>query len=252
MITGWATTGTAPTLDDLIESARSYFANILLPFGKAIQMSLDKFLEELGKVEVVKDEGRQLPRILATAHGVMWRSNVDKIFSMYRRWASHIVLPKVLIIYDTMYGATERMARAIWQGAVEYVDGEQKSGRRAQVVIMNSKEAHYTRSADEMLDSAVLAIGSPSLNNGVLPSLGDHMTFLKGLRAERRSGLAFGSYGWGPTGPNTLTKWLEECGIESAGETITVQFAVDEATLRKCYEAGRNLARIAIAKGVPY
>lgn len=96
-----------------------------MPFGKTINTALDKLLKNLPAVDqknpAFKPESEKspLPRVLATAHGIMWRKHVDKIVELYRRWATNPVLPKVTIIFDTMYGSTEKMARAIFQGIAE-------------------------------------------------------------------------------------------------------------------------------------
>lgn len=251
LLSGMATVGCRPTLDDLIEHTRSYYANILMPFGKIIAKTLDKFLEQSAAVEkelnVVQQQGKSLPRVLATAHGVMWRSHTDLVVSLYRYWTASRCLPKVLVLYGTMYGATEKMARAIAQGIIEYRSDE---GKSAKCVLLSAQDVHATSSADEALDAACIAVGSPTLNNFYLPIMGPHLAYLRGLRPEGRSGFAFGSFGWGATGTAALAKWLDETSITQAVPPLSVQFTPDAQALQKCYEAGRTLARIACEKGV--
>lgn len=242
--------GKNPTLSDLVERAHSFYANILPPFGKLITSVLGKFVKEVAKVEIVHDEGRALPRIIATAHGIIWRKHVDLIVSLYSRWAASTLLPRVVILYDTMYGATERMARAIAQGVHDYA-GE--DGKKAEAVILLASTEHITRTADESLEAACFAVGSPSFNNNYLPTLGSHLELIKGFRYVGRKALAFGSYGWAPTGQKALAETLKSSGLDLIQEQpITVQFSVTEAVLQKCYEAGKALAKAAVEKGVPY
>ena len=241
--------GKNPTLSDLVERAHSFYANILPPFGKLITTVLGKFVKEVAKVEIVHDEGRALPRIIATAHGIIWRKHVDLIVSLYSRWAASTLLPRVAIMYDTMYGATERMARAIAQGVHDYVS---EDGKKAEAVILLASAEHITRTADECLEAACFAFGSPSFNNNYLPTLGSHLELIKGFRYVGRHALAFGSYGWAPTGQKALAETLKNSGLELIQDPITVQFSVTEPVLQKCYEAGKQLAKIAVEKGVPY
>ncbi len=49
----------------------------------------------------------------------------------------------------------------------------------------------------DVLFSQAILVGSPTLNNGMLPTVGAFLTYLKGLRPKKRIGFAFGSYGWG-------------------------------------------------------
>lgn len=250
LLSGKASVGIHPTLDDLIEHTRSYYANILMPFGRPIIKALDKFLEQSVLVEKelgVQQGGRSLPRVLATAHGVMWRSHAELVVSLYRHWTAQHCLPKVLVLYSTMYGATEKMARAIAQGVLEYRGDD---GKTAKCVLLSAHDVHATASADEAIDAACIAVGSPTLNNFYLPVMGPHLAYLRGLHPEGRSGMAFGSYGWGASGTAALSKWLEEAAIAQAVPSISVQFTPDTQILQKCYEAGRTLARIACEKGI--
>lgn len=241
--------GKNPTLSDLVERAHSFYANILPPFGKLITTVLGKFVQEVAKVELVHDEGRALPRVIATAHGIIWRKHVELIVTLYSRWAASTLLPRVAILYDTMYGATERMARAIAQGVHDYTADD---GKKAEAVILLASAEHITRTADECLEAACFAVGSPSFNNNYLPTLGSHLELIKGFRYVGRKAIAFGSYGWAPTGQKALAETLKSSGLELVQDPITVQFSVTEPVLQKCYEAGKALAKIAVEKGVPY
>ena len=236
-----------PTLCDLIERARSYYANILTPFGGPITAALNRLVAHLTKGRKV-----ELPRVLATAHGVAWRRHVSLIMGLYRQWAStpriggpvvcssnapcHCLLPKVVVLYDTMYGATERMAREVARGAAD---------AKAVPVVLKAALEKTTRTVDELFDAACVALGSPTLNNGCLPALAMHMTFVKGLQFKNRKGVAFGSYGWNTMGQKALSGFLKEAGIEEVCQPISAQFTPSEDVLKKCYEAGVMLGKIA-------
>ncbi|MGB9590620.1 MAG: FprA family A-type flavoprotein, partial [Candidatus Hydrothermia bacterium] len=64
-------------------------------------------------VEAVKSLS---PRIIAPSHGVIWRRDVQKVIELYETWASGSIESRATLIYDTMYGATEEMAKAIEEG----------------------------------------------------------------------------------------------------------------------------------------
>jgi len=87
----------------LMEEAATYYANIVMPFGNQVRKAYEK----------VKD----LPlKMLATSHGLIWRTHVKEIVEAYVEWAEGVTDERVLVIYDTMWGSTEKMAEAIAEG----------------------------------------------------------------------------------------------------------------------------------------
>lgn len=109
------------------------------------------------------------------------------IVELYKQWTTTTMLNKqpasgrsrVVILYDTMYGATERMAEEIARGV--------RDADRIPVVLKASLET-VTRTADELFSAGAIALGSPTLNNGCMPTLAMHMTFIKGLGFKGRRG----------------------------------------------------------------
>jgi len=239
-----------PNMHELIEIARSYYANILMPFGKTITIAISKLTGLLPAVDKtnphfnIANERSALPRVLATAHGISWRRNPEIIVELYKKWATNPVLPKVVILYDTMYGSTEKMARAIQQGVSEYREGE----KRVAVVLLNLRENHITIAANEVLDAACIAWGSCALNNEILPTVARAMNYIKGLKPVGRSGTVFGSYGWSPSAVNNLGKSVQEMGTELIVPPIACQFTPETKVLQACYDAGSKMAAHALKK----
>lgn len=106
--------GTCPFADQYTEysleyEAKKYYANILLPFSAQIK-KLFKQIEDLG-LEF---------NIIAPDHGPIWRGNdVSKILGWYKKWCEPIKGENALIVYDTMWGSTEKMARVLAEGVAE-------------------------------------------------------------------------------------------------------------------------------------
>ena len=93
-------------LPAVMDEAKTYYANIVMPYGKAVL----KTLERLAGLEI---------GMIAPSHGLIWRRHVAEIVAAYRAWANHRSWPKVLVIYDTMWESTAAMARAILDGAAQ-------------------------------------------------------------------------------------------------------------------------------------
>ena len=75
-----------------------------------------------------------------------------------------------------------------------------------EVKLLNIRKIPRNHIMKEMLDAIpAFTVGSPTLNNGLFPTVGDFLVYLKGLRPQKKKAMAFGSYGWGggalKTGP---------------------------------------------------
>jgi len=210
---------------DLIPAAAEYYANILMPFGVPL-------LRYLGRL---KEYGVS-PKQIAPSHGVVWKRDLDEILRAYTTWANGKGREKVLVIYDSMWGSTEIMAKEIAETA-------RKAG--VEVKLLHLRKNTRNHIMKEMLDSAAFAIGSPTLNNGIFPSVGDFLAYLKGLRPPKKKAAAFGSYGWGGGAVKTIEQELKSSGVELLEPGIQVRYRPDESDLEMCRELGRQLAEIA-------
>ncbi len=202
--------------------AAAYFANILLPYSSRIT----KLLTKLASTDLPS-------ALLATDHGPIWRRGQDWILSAYHRWAAQAPTRKAVIIYDTMWQSTETMARAIADG-ITSVGGA--------VRLFNLRTAHRSDVATELLEAGALIVGTPTLNDQMFPTVADVLTYLKGLKPQRKIGAVFGSHGWTGSGVNDVKKMLEEMNVELVAESLKVKYVPDAAALHACRELGRQMA----------
>jgi flavorubredoxin len=212
--------------DVVMAEAKTYYANIVMPYGKPVAKVLDR-------------AATLAVETIAPSHGVVWRRGAAGIITAYRRWSVQEPAPKVLVVYDTMWGSTREMARAIQEGAAEEdVDARLCDARR---------ESHTTL-ATETLDAAGLACGSPTLNGTLMPQMAAALTYLKGLRPLGKTGFAFGSYGWSKGGAAAVEQYLKDMNVQLLREPLQAQYAPGPAVLDECRRAGRLLAQAALAK----
>lgn len=223
-------------LPKLLEEAKSYYANIVAPYGKQVL----NVLKAVGGLEI---------ELIAPAHGVMWRSHIADILAAYPAWASGKYAPKVLVIYDSMWQSTEMMAEEIYAGAVEYgrqIAKENPDAPRLDVQLMHARKTTLTRVAHEALDAAAVAFGSPTLNAYLMPSMASILAYFQGLKFREKTAVAFGSFGWGPGGPETIQKRLEEIKYPAITPApIKAKQRPDAAALEACRNAGAELAKAA-------
>jgi len=204
----------------IMEEAKTYYANIIMPYGKQVAATMEKVA------------GLDIDMI-APSHGVIWRSFAGDIVGCYQNWVQCRPKPKVLVLYDSMWESTGRMAAAIHEGA---------SQPGVEALLHHIRRTNLTRIASEVLDAAAIAIGSSTLNQGPMPMMGAVLTYLKGLRPANKLGLAFGAYGWTKGGQEAVQETMKAMKWDLAREMIAVPYSPNPEELAACREAGGLLA----------
>ena len=210
-------------LSMLLRHAAKYYANIILPFSNLVQ----KLLSLVKEMDLEVD-------MIAPDHGVIWRRNRGKILECYDEWSQQRSRVKALVIYDTMWHSTERMAKAI-------VDGLVQEG--VSVRMFDLATNHRSDIITEVLDAGALVIGSPTLNNGMLPRMADFLHYMKGLRPANKIGAAFGSYGWSGEAVRLINAIMEEMKFTVIDPGIKVQYVPVHDDLKRCAELSRKVAK---------
>jgi len=96
----------------------------------------------------------------------------------------------------------------------------------------------------EILEAKAVVIGSPTLNNGVLPQVAELLSELKGLRFKGRIGAAFGCYGWGGGATKVIKEALDQSGITVALPELECNWHPDQDLLNRCFQFGVELAKV--------
>lgn len=203
----------------VVYETKQYFANIMMPMSGQVL----KMLEQLG--DVLEDVD-----VLATDHGPIWRGNTAGVVEYYRDWAQQKKTDKALIVYDTMWGSTEKMARVIADG-IESVGAECK--------LMSTSVNHRSAIATEVVGVGALLVGSPTLNGGVYPPVADFLTYIRGLSPKNKFAVAFGSYGWNGKAVVEVNRYFSEMGLEVISDGQLAKYVPDGNDLQKCFELGK-------------
>ncbi|MDF2803364.1 MAG: flavoprotein [Anaerocolumna sp.] len=207
---------------ELFAEAIKYYANILTPFSALVT----KKIKEILALNLPVD-------LICPSHGIIWKDNPTQIVSKYLEWADAYQENQITIIYDTMWNATRKMAEAIAVGITQ-VDSS------VTVKLFNSAKEDKNDLITEIFRSKAVLIGSSTINNGYLHSLGGLLEMTKGLKFKKKKGAAFGSYGWSGEAVGQLTKALTECGFETVNEGYRALWVPDETELLKCTEFGKE------------
>lgn len=202
--------------------AATYYANIILPYSPLVMTLLDKVATAGISCEFI-----------APDHGPIWRKGMGEIVGWYGKWAAQKPTAKAVVIYATMWHSTEMMARAI---------GEGLAAGGLSVKVMSMDKVHRSEVVFEVLEAGALAVGSPTLNNNLLPNMSDILTYLRGLKPQNLVGAAFGSYGWSGESVRQIGAILGDMKVELLGEGIRVKNVPDGRILSQCYELGKEMA----------
>jgi flavorubredoxin len=207
----------------LMEEARTYYANILMPFAPLITRKI----QEVAQMGIPID-------IVAPSHGVIWRKNPSKIINAYLDWSSGAAKQKAVVVFDTMWGSTDKMARAIADGLI--------SGG-IEVKLLKLRATDNTDVVTEILDAKAVVVGSPTLNNQMFPTVGSFLTYVTGLKPKGKIWAFFGSYGWGGGAVRGMVETAKKAGFEVYEPTVEIKYVPDKEDLKKCFDFGQQIAQ---------
>jgi len=173
------------------ESAKRYYAEIMMPFRRQINSNL-------AKLDVLDIE------MIAPSHGQVY----DKprfIVDSYRDWVSDAVKNEVIVAYVSMHGSTAKMV-------THFVDALIERGIKVRQFELATVDTGKLAMA--LVDAATLIVGTPTVLVGPHPSAA-YATFLaNALRPKVKFASIIGSYGWGGKTVEQLTGMMPNIKAE--------------------------------------
>ena len=206
-------------LSTVLFEARKYYANILMLYGRQAQTSL----QALGGLDI---------ELLATGHGVIWRSHIPEIMACYQKWSACEVEERAVVVFDSMWHATETIAHTI---------AEAFQQRNIPCSLYDIKKNHLSDIVTDIFTAKYLAVGSPTINNQMMPTIASFLCYLKGLAPKNHLGFAFGSYGWGGQSIAQVESELKAAGIEIILPNIRIANTPTAEQLAKITESITNI-----------
>ena len=194
----------------------------MLPFSPLVLKKLDE-VTKMG-IDI---------KMIGPSHGIIWRKDPARIVNSYVKWAKGEAERKAIIVYDTMWESTEKMAKAILAGITS-------KGVTAKLFKMSASDRNDI--IKEMINAKAVIIGSPTINNDILANMAPLLDDLKGLKPKDKIGFAFGSYGWGGGAAKTIEERLKAAGVELVSDPVTFKWVPTPEELNRCFEAGEMIA----------
>jgi flavorubredoxin len=209
--------------DAIMPHAKKYFANILLLYAPLIRKLIDAVVRS------------GLPiRMICPDHGIIWRENPSRIIEAYMEWSRQEPKKKAVVIYDTMWHSTEEMAFAIASGIRE---------AGVETFPINIRKSHRSDIMTEVLDAGAVVVGSPTLNNGLFPTVSDTLTYMKGLKPQNKLAAAFGSYGWSGEAVKLVNQEFDAMKLNRIDDGLRVAYVPTREHLDACREYGLKIGK---------
>lgn len=181
----------------ILEAAKRYYAEIMMPFRKMIQTNLKKI--------------RELDfRIIAPSHGPL-HDHPEYILAAYEDWISDDVSNSVVIPYISMHGSTEMMVDHLVAALSE------------QGVTVHKFELSTTdigKLAMALVDAATIVIGTPTVHIGPHPNVFSVTHLANILRPKAKYAAIIGSYGWGTKVVEQISGLIPNLKVEVLGTVL--------------------------------
>ena len=175
----------------VMEAAKRYYAEIMMPFRKTIPRNLEK----ISALEV---------DLIAPVHGPMW-DQPDLIVSAYKDWVSDRVSNLVVIPYVSMHGSTEAMVDYLTAALAE---------RGIKVQRFELSVTDIGKLAIALVDAATIVIGTPTVQGGPHPTVFAATNLANALRPKLRYAAIIGSYGWGTKAVEQISALIPNLKVE--------------------------------------
>ncbi|MDV2480511.1 FprA family A-type flavoprotein [Methanoculleus sp. Wushi-C6] len=180
-----------PDEGTVYESAKRYYAEIMMPFRSSIRAHLEKLATR--RIDLI-----------APSHGPIY----DKpafIMDAYRDWTSDAVKNTVVLPYVSMHGSTQAMVD-------HFVDALMQRG--VEVEPFNLPRTDIGELAKSLVDAATIVIATPTVIFGPHPQAVYAAYLTNLLRPKTRYVTVIGSYGWGGKTVDTLKEMLGRLKVE--------------------------------------
>lgn len=198
-------------VEKVLDFSREYYANILLPGNVSVKSSLLRFL----------DLGWTVRKVLPS-HGVIVRTHINEMFAQYRDFVNVKLKKKAVIVYETVWGSSRKMANV-------YADKLSEKGYEVKVYQLS--ESRISEVITELSDAELIVVGTGNYNNCLLPTVADFMERLKAAKLANRKALVFGSYGWAKVHLKRVQERLEEANIEVLADPFYVMYVPDDESI---------------------
>ena len=183
------------------EAAKRYYAEIMMPFRKAIEKNLRKL------------EGYEI-ELIAPSHGPIYH-RPEFILEAYRDWVFGPPKNVVVLPYISMHGSTRKMVEYFVEALIEKGVGVKQFDLAA---------TDIGELAKALVDAATIVVGTPTVLTGAHPNVVYAAYLANALRPKSQFASIIGSYGWGGKTVDQLVGMLSNLKVEILEPVIVKGF----------------------------
>jgi flavodoxin I len=147
-------------------------------------------------------------------------------------------MTKILVLYYSRTGNTEKMAQAVANGA-KNVEGTEV-------------ELNYHVPEEELAGYDAVLVGTSTYHHDMPETIKKYFeeAAVKNVSLGGKVGAAFGSYGWSGEAPRLVLEILKnKFGMNVTEQPLLAKYTPDQATLEKCFALGKRIAEGLIRNG---
>ena len=140
-------------------------------------------------------------------------------------------MPKILVLYYSRTGNTEKMAKAVAEGA-NAIQGVEV-------------ELNYYVTPESLSNFDVIIIGTPTYHHEMTIDMKRlfEEAAAKGINLKGKIGAAFGSYGWSGEAPKLVIEIMKnKFQMRITEPPLLIKYTPDQNGLENCRDFGRKIA----------
>ncbi len=185
--------------DEYKEEMIRYYASIVGKYGQPVQAALKK----LGGLDIHR---------ICSVHGPVWEKEIPEVVKLYDDLSQYKAGCGVCLAYGSMYGNTEKAAKAI---------AAELEKRNIPYGIHNLTAEDYSYALRDVFKYDTLIVGSPTYNMEIFPHVRQFMEGVAGRGVKNRKFAAFGSFTWAGASVKLLNDMAADAGFELLSEGIS-------------------------------
>ncbi len=182
----------------VIEAAKRYYAEIMMPFRAMVRTNLKKI--------------RELDfDLVAPSHGPIY-DKPEMILAAYEDWSSDRVENRVVIPYVSMHGSTELMVDHLVSALAE---------RGVAVQKFELTTTDIGKLAMALVEAATIVVGAPTVHVGPHPAVFSATHLANALRPKLKYAAIIGSYGWNTQVIERIAGLIPNLKVEVLGTVLS-------------------------------
>ena len=205
-------------LDKYWDEMVRYYANIVGKYGTPVQ----KALQKLGALPI---------QMICSTHGPVWTENIGKVIGIYDRLSRYDADKGVVIVYGSMYGHTEQLARQLTAKGVK------------NVVMHNVSKSHPSYILADIFKYNGLIIGSPTYNTQLYPEVEAILSKILMRDIKGRCLGWFGSFSWAGKAVGLLGEFAEKSHFTLVGEPVEMKQGMLASVEEQCEALAEAMAK---------